>query len=213
MKRILMTMLLATFTLAAPAAASLMSFDFTFTGNGATATGAISMDTAVLLATPGRYIYDPGAQYGNYNATSGLTVAALTVIVSGSATPQANGTFTLADFDGVLFDTSPAGVNLALQLVGQATVNGTWGTNVAIPLSGDPLPPPQSYTGDFQIFSPAAGWAPYGTNPYELTTGGGEAMQLTSFAPTAVPEPSTYALLCISLGVVGYARRRMKDEG
>lgn len=26
---------------------------------------------------------------------------------------------------------------------------------------------------------------------------------------TAVPEPSTYALLCISLGVVGYARRRM----
>ncbi len=32
----------------------------------------------------------------------------------------------------------------------------------------------------------------------------------TSFgATTAVPEPSTYALLCISLGVVGYARRRM----
>ena len=26
----------------------------------------------------------------------------------------------------------------------------------------------------------------------------------------AVPEPSTYALLCISLGVVGYARKRMK---
>ncbi len=26
---------------------------------------------------------------------------------------------------------------------------------------------------------------------------------------TAVPEPSTYALLCISLGVVGYARKKM----
>jgi PEP-CTERM motif len=32
--------------------------------------------------------------------------------------------------------------------------------------------------------------------------------------PSAVPEPSTYALLCISLGVVGYARRKMvKREG
>jgi type VI secretion system secreted protein VgrG len=27
--------------------------------------------------------------------------------------------------------------------------------------------------------------------------------------PSAVPEPSTYALLCISLGVVGYVRKRM----
>ncbi len=30
---------------------------------------------------------------------------------------------------------------------------------------------------------------------------------------TAVPEPSTYALLCISLGVVGFARRRMVSKG
>jgi PEP-CTERM motif len=32
------------------------------------------------------------------------------------------------------------------------------------------------------------------------------ALQLT---PTAVPEPSTYLLLCLSLGVVGFARKRM----
>ena len=30
---------------------------------------------------------------------------------------------------------------------------------------------------------------------------------------SAVPEPSTYALLCISLGVVGYARRKMGKQG
>ena len=30
-----------------------------------------------------------------------------------------------------------------------------------------------------------------------------------SFGPAAVPEPSTYALLCISLGVVGFARKKM----
>ena len=33
-------------------------------------------------------------------------------------------------------------------------------------------------------------------------------MQLSTVA-AAVPEPSTYALLCISLGVVGYARKKM----
>ncbi len=31
-------------------------------------------------------------------------------------------------------------------------------------------------------------------------------------APTAVPEPTTYALLCISLGVVGFARKKMKHN-
>ncbi len=37
-------------------------------------------------------------------------------------------------------------------------------------------------------------------------------MQLTSFGPAVVPEPSTYALLCISLGVVGLVRRKLKME-
>ena len=41
-----------------------------------------------------------------------------------------------------------------------------------------------------------------------LTTFSDMQIQHTS----AVPEPSTYALLCISLGVVGYARRKLKME-
>ena len=40
-------------------------------------------------------------------------------------------------------------------------------------------------------------------NPPSDTGGGGA---------NAVPEPSTYALLCISLGVVGYARKRMGKQ-
>ena len=32
------------------------------------------------------------------------------------------------------------------------------------------------------------------------------------YTPNSVPEPSTYALLCISLGVVGYARKRMGKQ-
>ena len=34
-------------------------------------------------------------------------------------------------------------------------------------------------------------------------------MQVNATQNSVVPEPSTYALLCISLGVVGYARKRM----
>ncbi len=32
-----------------------------------------------------------------------------------------------------------------------------------------------------------------------------------AYAPAVVPEPSTYALLCISLGVVGIARRKLRN--
>ncbi len=37
-------------------------------------------------------------------------------------------------------------------------------------------------------------------------------MQVNVTETTAVPEPSTYALLCLSLGVVGYARKRMVSK-
>lgn len=41
----------------------------------------------------------------------------------------------------------------------------------------------------------------------------GSAIQTAEItAATAVPEPSTYALLCISLGVVGFARKRMVSK-
>ena len=36
------------------------------------------------------------------------------------------------------------------------------------------------------------------------------AVVTLSDAPNSVPEPSTYALICIGLGVVGYARKRME---
>ena len=39
--------------------------------------------------------------------------------------------------------------------------------------------------------------------------GGQDAVASVTVTTSAVPEPSTYALLCIGLGVVGYARKRM----
>ena len=235
MKRILLTLLLVPLVLATPAAASVVSFDFTFspvaiTGytNNVSATGTIGLDTGIL-ATAGRYIYDPGNQYAvDYAASANLLVQSLTITVKDSQDQNVNTTFTISDFDGVLFDTGVLNVDLARQLFGQINYsnNGdwSWGTyNVNTDVTG--ATKPQSYTGDFQLFSLGANAnpsAPTGVAPYTLATiyqlNAGESgnpdpiyetMKLTSFGPSAVPEPSTYALLCLSLGVVGYARKKI----
>lgn len=209
MKRTLLAGLMALLFAAAPAAASVKSFSFTFAGNGidnhATATGFITFDMALLL-NPGRnvfdtsdgYVYTTGAH--PYGPNIPGLVTALTVTVSDAN--YGNGTFNLFDFDGVLFDTSlkEGGVDLTRELTTQWTVGGFWGTNVNVDKSN----PPRSSTGDFQLFSPVTSDAPSGGNPYTLGD-----MTLTSFAPAAVPEPTTYVLLCISLGVVGFARRKL----
>ena len=69
----------------------------------------------------------------------------------------------------------------------------------------------QAYNTTFtaSAASQTLSFAPTGTGPggYVLLDG----VTLTQ-QQTAVPEPSTYALLCISLGVVGYARKRMNKK-
>ena len=68
---------------------------------------------------------------------------------------------------------------------------------------------------------PIVSWIPLsfsvtGTGNDILTFSGRNRGDYTFFddvsltATSAVPEPSTYALLCLSLGVVGFARKRMK---
>ena len=216
MKRIFIAGLMALLFAAAPAAASVKSFTFTFAGNDATATGIIDFEMS-LLGNPGRNVFDTSAEkiystiggpYAYYGENISGLVTALSVTVSGAS--DGNGTFHLGDFDGVLFDTSTllGGMDLTRELTTQTTVGGLWGTNINI----DNSSPPQSSTGDFQLFSMTLGnLAPNGGNPYELTTSGGELMTLTSFA--AVPEPSTYLLLCLGLGVVGFARKMMRRQG
>lgn len=201
----------------APAAASILSYNFTFDGSALVApydgfinsdkvTGSITFDTAYI--TTGLNTFS----LGTTNGDAAVTALNVHVAYGGGGTAD----YTKSYFSSVIFDTSLLGVDLTKELVGQNAgdaVYGPWGTRKGT-TSGVPV---LSDTGDFELFAKdpnASGAAPFGAYPYMLATLGGTSndsnyVQLTSFAPAAVPEPTTYALLCISLGVVGFARKRM----
>ena len=209
MKRIFLALLLLIVT-TIPAAASIISINFTFLGsaytdgvNSAVVTGTIGFDST-LLSNPG---------YNSFDLTTPGGLAAvpyLTVTVSNST--DGNGTFTRSDFSQVIFDTSSVALNMAqwTELVGQTTgspTNKKWGTPDLIPETT----PPGSYSGDFQLVAAAGSpSAPTGISPFQLGTFGAanDGVQLTSMFIT--PEPTTYVLLSLSLGVVGLARKKLK---
>ena len=196
-----------------PATASLLSFDFIFSGaayddpNNAVAIGVITFEESYLL-NPGRNVFD-------LTTPDGLAaVLSLNVTVTGASGGFGDGYFTRADFTQVIFDTSLVGMDLTRELVGQSTssLSGCkWGGIEMIPGSD----PPQSYTGDFEIFAAGGSSAPSGVWPFQLGTDNGinDGMQLTSFAPAnAVPEPSTWLLTVIGLGGFGLVRKRGRDR-
>ena len=209
MKRIFIAGLLALLCAAAPAAASVKSFTFSFAGNNATATGIINFEMS-KLTNPGPNLFDTsvGGIYSPYGTNIPGLVTALSVTVLGAS--AGNGTFTLLDFDGVFFNTTRLGVNLNQPLMTQSLVNiGPEGQTWLWGSAGHTIPdsdPAASYVGDFQLFSPNTSDAPTGGNPLEITTLGGEAMALTSFTP--VPEPSTWLLLSMGIGGAAFLRRR-----
>ena len=148
--------------------------------NGASATGTITF-AAGFPTNPGWAVYGPGVE-----------LLALDVTVSGAA--SGNGSFTLVDFSFVLFDTAGALLDMTTELVGQPTPGGPWGA-LGLPVRN----------GDFNLF--AAGPAPTGGSPFELTTNGGrgDTMGLQSFRP--VPAPGAMALLGLG-GLLATRRRR-----
>lgn len=150
---------------ALPASADLVVFDLAWSGasfgNGATATGRITIDDA-LLANPGN----------NSSTTPGL-VTALVVTISGAS--AGNGTYGLADFTDFFLNTGSLALDFTRELVGQPTGQDPWGTSQ-----------PGNTGGDFNLRG--ASPAPNGTHFFRLTTNGGagDHLLLTSLRPLEV---------------------------
>lgn len=165
------------------ASAAPITFNFAWSGatlgNNARATGFITFEST-LLPNPGNAFYTlPSAAVTN-----------LSITVTGAA--AGNGTFGLASFNGVTWETNGATLDLGRQLVGQPTPELPWGT-----------PTGNGEGGDFNLFSGGQGVrpteryaartpdgvvnpAPTGVLYFRLAANGGtgDNMVLTSFAPS-----------------------------
>lgn len=211
MKRIIFTCLMAILVTVAPALAgpSPVMFAFTFTGSGTGnyVKGLMALNTEVTPGDksgllnpfyPGLYVWDPTGEIGG--PSNDNLVQSLSLDVYNDSIRV--GHFTRDNYYGMIFDIQYLlTVNLSYDqaLIGQATATGSWGSGT---------------DGAFKLYAILDNSAPTSTDPYEIYTenGSGIPMQLTQF--DVVPEPSTYVLLAISLGVVGYVRRKMvKCEG
>ncbi len=96
---------------------------------------------------------------------------------------------------------NPVDLSHDQSLIGQDTANGPWGVyDSATPV----------YTGDFQFYANAESFAPSGIDSYTLATNGGTGVPMQLTQANVIPEPTTYLLLCLSLGVVGLVRRRLR---
>ncbi len=194
-----------------------ISFQFTFDDPASTAqaVGSITFESTLLQ--------NPGA---NNFTLPNPAVLALNVTVSGSA--SGNGTFSITDFTGVVFDTFGGTLNFGNQLVGQPTSGGSWGT-------------PDGNSGDFNLFStgPARGPSNYGqpqTAPNGANTppdgvffftlgangGAGEPMVLVGMnaagglAPTTLPIGRSAWIALTGLlalaGLIVFRRRSVRNS-
>ena len=167
-------------------------------GNGASATGVITLDLSTLP--------NPSASGGSgLNGTDYVDISSditsLSVTVTGAS--AGNGTFTLAN----------------LAAVSDFGTETYWDTEgVTLNMEGDILAQLQAAGGDFNLFFAPPG--PDGSAPLTLTTDGlgGDPMFMTEFTPVAAtPEPGTLSLLpsgllCLGL-FVGVKRFRCPDAG
>jgi hypothetical protein len=185
------------------ARAGFQTYDLTYSGaafgNNATAIATITLDLAELV--------NPGFTEQDLSPF----VTAFSITVSGAN--LGNGTFGISNylgwpenFGGFILDTNGGLLDFTRELFGQPTAGLPYGSNS----SGN--------AGDFGIVANLDNHdlaAPISGAAFQIYTNGGyngyETLSLTSFRPTAVPEPTSLTMLGLGVvGLVGYARKRCK---
>jgi len=145
----------------------------------AVASGYITFETT-LISNPGN----------NTITLPDPSVLAISLTVSGAT--SGNGTYTMADFGQVFFNTGTVGLDLSKPLIGQSAGGGfIWGTCTG------------GNCGDLNFFGIAAP-APTGTFWFALTADGGAAntMNLAAAGPPGNQAPTMSEWMLILLAVL-----------
>lgn len=153
-------------------------------GNGATATGVITLDLSTLINPTTTAGSLEGS--GDFDIISDITSLSVTVMGAGAG----DGTFTEANL-------------CACSALGSSTY---WYTNGStVDMEGDVLAQLTADGGDFNLFFTSPG--PQGVSPFTLDTQVPDyvTMPMTEFSPeTAMtPEPSTISLMLTGVGLLG----------
>lgn len=152
-------------------------------GNSAEAHGWVDADNGLFPASSGGTLLYPGIE---------ITGLVLRVTSASSG----NGVFYLSDFDFFSWSTLGATLDFSMELIGQPTLGGGWGTTF------------DGFTGDFNLFSATASAAPFSAgSAFVISTnhGVGDFLSLVSFRP--VPEPSMIWLMGVGWAVLMRFRR------
>ena len=159
-------------------------------GNGATATGVITLDLTTLI--------NPTTSAGSANGTGYFDIisdiTSLSVTVTGAG--AGDGTFTKAN----------------LCACSNYSSYTYWHTNGStVNMEGNVLAQLTADAGDFNLFFTSPG--PLGSGILTLTADpistlppgafSGDPMKMTEFAPVATPEPSTISLMLTGVGLLG----------
>jgi len=161
-----------------------VTIPFVYRGGAASAVGSVTFEST-LISNPGL----------NNFALPNPAVLGISMTVTGAA--AGNGTYTIADFTGVVFDTHGGTLDLSRPLIGQPTSGAPWGTRQ------------DGTAGDLNFFS--GGPAPNGVFFFTLAANGGIADAMILVGPlNPIPTLSQWAILVLALLLagIGIARAR-----